>query len=353
MMKWLPRVSRKTVYFHIAAWLIYILIMYRHNLNAYPDRSVGRIVVLVVLLALVFYGLLSLLFWFFRPSPKRRSLRPVLCSVLVFLLFMWLYVYAITPALGWKIYREDRLYSHGQFMANAGRVLKEMGKYAAIYFLLYHNIRKERRLARLMTNLHILRQGLHHFRLQGLGARVAPHFLMNAFNRCYSLIYHLNEGLAERLLHLSEIIKYGMGDRDELGLRTVLLKRELSETGKLLNAYYGQETEEMPIRLLCMGSMRAFRVPAFTIICCVENILKYAVLDAVNKQAVLRVVTAGDTLLITAINGVAKRESNRVSRSSGLKDLKARLQHLLGQRFRLSYWQEDNLFILLLAIERH
>jgi|GEM_PF-1299645 len=353
MMKWLPKVSLRTVYFHTAAWLVYTLIMYRYNLKNYPDSSVGRIVALVVLLAVVFYAILVLLFWIFQRLKKRRLLGPLFSSALALLLFAWSYVYVLAPLLGWKIYREDLPYSNKQFVANAGRVLKEMGKYAAIYFLFYQHVLKKKRLSHLKANLSTLRRGLQHVQIQGLNAQISPHFMMNAFNSFYAIIYQWNEGLAGRLFRLSEILDYSLDNQNQEGLRTVSLHRELTEMEKLLSAYYGESTEGMPIHLLCLGSTRAFRLPAFTLIGCVENMVKYAVLDVVNKQAVLRVVSAGDSLLITAINGIAQEKKSTISKSSGLIDLRKRLQYLLGNRFLLSHWKEGNLFIFFLYIERH
>lgn len=353
MMKWLPKVSPKTVYVHIAAWLIYILIMYRYNLKTYPDPSIGRIVALVVLLAFAFYMILALLFWLFQRRRKRLLLMPVLGVVGLLILFAWGYVYVLAPAFGWKIYREDIPYSHRQFVANVGRVLKEMGKYAAVYFLFYHNVLKKRRLVSLMIRLRNLRRGLHRYQLKGEVSRLSPHFLMNAFNHCYSLICNLSEALGRRIFFLTEILNYGMNEQNSRVLQTVTLEREVSETAKLLQAYYGDDRREVPIQLFRLGDYRAFRLPAFTLINCVENMLKYAVLDKDRKQAVLRVVTAGDTLLVTAVNAIKRIEPKTVSSGSGLIDLRNRLRYLLGGRFTLSYWREGNLFILFLVIERH
>jgi hypothetical protein len=353
MMKWLPKVSAKTVYAHIAAWLVYVPIMYRYNLKAYPDPSIGRIIALVILLAFTFYLILALLFWLFQRTRKRLLLMPLLGAVGLFVLFAWGYIYVLAPAFGWKIYREDIPYSHKQFVANAGRVLKEMGKYAAIYFLFYHNVLKKRRLTALMLRLRNLRRGLHRYRLKGEVSRLSPHFLMNAFNHCYSLVCDLSEALGRRIFYLAEILKYGMSEQNSRVLQTVTLEREVSETAKLLKAYYGDDSRNAPIRLLCAGNYRAFRLPAFTLINCVENLLKYAVLDHSRQQAVLRVVTAGDTLLVTAVNAVKQVESKTVSSGSGLIDLRNRLRYLLGVHFTLSYWREGDLFILFLVIERH
>lgn len=350
MVKWLPKVSLKMLFFHTGAWLLYTLGMYVYNINNYKEPAVSRIVALVFLMALAFYTILGCLFWI---TSGRKHVIVLMYSMLLLVGLVcagYGLVYMLLPRLGIQLYLSEVPYSLQQFAYNAFRVLKEMAKYAAVYFIAYHLIQASRLFKKSKLRLVSAWRLLNEQEMEETKGVLAPHFLMNAFNHCYTFMTRINEVVAKRLLYLSDVIGYSLDNHEEPGLRTVTLRKELEELHHLLYAYYGNDETACPLQLICTGNIKGWRIPAFALITCLENMVKYAVLEPDKKQAAIRIGAGRKTLIITGINAMARENEETPSKGIGLINLSKLLRYQYGKQANLSYWEEEGIFVFLLTI---
>jgi len=350
MVKYIPKATKRTIVFHMVAWMLYGVGMYLYNLHNYQEPSIMRIGGLVLLMAFAFYLILAFLFCITGSQKPIRWLCLGMLALIATVLFAYQCVYTWLPLLDIKLYVDEVPFTYRQFAYNAFRVLKEMGKYAVLYFIAFHLVRTKAVIRKSKQYIiHIWRKLRRHELQESKGA-IAPHFIMNVFNHCHAYVRAVNASVARRLLYLSEVLDYSLDDRNYVGLRTVTLKKELEEMNHCQYAYYGREWDTSPIGCYCFGNIRGFRVPSFTLITCFQNMVKYAVCDPLYKQAFIRIGASGQTLVITGVNRVAKQEKAKVGKKLGLSNLSTRLHHQYGQRARLHYWEEQGIFIFLLII---
>ncbi|GAA4777975.1 hypothetical protein GCM10023231_00520 [Olivibacter ginsenosidimutans] len=350
MAKRLPELSGRMVMGHVVGWTCYGIAMYVYNVNNYPNASVGRIVFLVLLMAMAFYAELTCFFCLFHRWKVIKMLCAAILLLVMLPLLAYYLVYAWMPKMGIQLYVEEVPFTYRQFCYNACRVLKEMGKYAGIYWVCYKLFKAKKVFRKGRQQVNELWRRVKNYQHQEIKGMVAPHFLMNAFHRCYLYVRVVNHVAAERLLYLSEALNYTLDDYNTAGLRSVTLKSELEHVHQLAYAYYGRDIHASPISCFCFGAIKGFRVPSFTLITCFENMVKYGIRNPKKQGSVIRIGANRDTLVITGVNRISVNQEHTVGKGMGLKNLGKRLNHQYNQQAKLLHWEEEGIFVFLLIV---
>ncbi len=190
--------------------------------------------------------------------------------------------------------------------------------------------------------------------LRFLKSQMTPHFLFNALNNIYSLVYTKDENAPQSVLKLSDMMRYVMVDCQ---VDEISLDKEM----KYIDAYidFQQMGMENKSNVIFEKNIRNydFKIPPMILQPLVENSFKHSrVVNDPDGYVHFYLFQENNSLLFTAKNSVkgvslSVVDSNKKQQQGiGLSNVKKRLELYYGKNYSFDVKQEDDNYIATIKI---
>ena len=178
-----------------------------------------------------------------------------------------------------------------------------------------------------------------------LKSQLNPHFLFNALNNIYALVYEKSEASLGALEKLSRLLRYSLYEKSEL----VSLEKEW----RFIENYIELEQLRLPfqpaILLDLPAVMPTINIPPFSLITFVENAFKHG--DLQNHERPLRIkMNIENEYFIFKIENSIKQKEKDTTGGIGLTNLQRRLALFYQNEHNLIIENKNNLFSVIFKI---
>lgn len=189
--------------------------------------------------------------------------------------------------------------------------------------------------------------------LRFLKSQMTPHFLFNALNNVYSLVYTKDENASQSVLKLSDMMRYVMVDCqvDEISL---------SKEIKYIDAYidFQQMGMENKSNVIFEKSINNhdFKIPPMILQPLVENAFKHSrVVNDRNGFVHFYLLQENNSLIFIARNSIKEMsvsvvDSNRKHEGIGLSNVRKRLDLYYGNNYAFEAKQENDCHVATIKI---
>jgi two-component system, LytTR family, sensor kinase len=179
-----------------------------------------------------------------------------------------------------------------------------------------------------------------------LKSQVNPHFLFNSLNSIYSLILSQSDDAAETVLKLSDLMRYLLESSKK---RKVLVKHELDFLQNYIDLEKIRLGKKAKVETNFTGELGGKIISPLLLIPFIENCFKHGI--GVNPKDNLIQISAQideNELRLHTINNIAAKRLNPKSKkeSTGIENVKKRLQLLYPNKFKLDIKTEDKKYIV-------
>ncbi len=187
--------------------------------------------------------------------------------------------------------------------------------------------------------------------LRYLKAQINPHFLFNALNNIYALVYTEDKNAPESILKLSEMLRYVT---DDCQAEYISLQKEINYIDNYID-FQLMRLENKPNvvfdkKIENVGML----FPPMIFQPIVENCFKYARL-AIDRQGFIRISIEQTTnsLIFTTENSIASKSNINATKRDGvgLINVKKRLELAFGDRYSLVTKNDDHIFITQIKVD--
>ncbi|MBC6111146.1 sensor histidine kinase [Pedobacter fastidiosus] len=181
-----------------------------------------------------------------------------------------------------------------------------------------------------------------------LQAQINPHLLFNTLEFLYQKLKTISPNDAQAMLYLSEVMRYAASAD---GTKTFLsLGREIAQCENLISLHgitegkiftgfaYAPDVEDLPFIPLVLVTV-------------LENMFKHGDLQSDLVRAELSVYQDDDALVIESINAI-RAYPHRAGLSSGLNNIKNRLEYAYGSQATFLHQNDDKTFRLTIRVEK-
>ncbi len=190
--------------------------------------------------------------------------------------------------------------------------------------------------------------------LRFLKSQITPHFLFNALNNIYSLVYIKDENAPQSVLKLSDMLRYVMVDCQ---VDQISLDKEI----KYIDAYidFQQMSMENKSNVIFEKNIKNhnFMIPPMILQPLVENSFKHSRLENDSKGFVhFYIIQENSNLIFIARNSVKTTslavvdDSKKMKEGIGLKNVRKRLELYYGDNYRFEVSNEDNNYTVTIKI---
>lgn len=250
-------------------------------------------------------------------------------------LLMWGSREALYALLGWGHYDYGDM-RYRFLMEGQKQLLVYAGTYAVLRFLEYARANRERDVAAAR-----LERELTEARLAALKMQLQPHFLFNALNMISSHLHEEPETAAAMLQHLSNFLRATLRGS---GAQEVPLHEEIEFVDSYVEIMKARFEERLSVNVSLPAELRETLVPSLLLQPLVENSIAHSLRDHAGRAEIrIAAEREGDCLRVTIEdNGPGIAAGTQPSGGGiGLSNTRSRLQHLYGDRQRLSVGNRD------------
>lgn len=190
--------------------------------------------------------------------------------------------------------------------------------------------------------------------LRFMKSQITPHFLFNALNNIYSLVYTRDDNATRSVLELSEMLRYVMVDCQA---DMISLEKEL----KYIDSYidFQQMSMENKSNVIFEKHIKdsGFKIPPMIIQPLVENSFKHSRLaNDTSGFAHFYMLQENNNLIFIARNSVKGLSSSIIDPNKkeqegiGLNNVRKRLELYYGDRYYFDAKLEDNCYVATIKI---
>lgn len=334
----------------LALWFYLSYLLYGPIRRIFKNREVdslfewlfdGEVFILIVssLIPFFAYSLVTYTILFFTHRQRRFILAVILFIMLIpgVIFFRYLLQEVVQKAIfGFGNYSEgfplysyflDNLY-YGLFFPWVGGIF---------YFVQYSKYKdkqqKEQQIQNQKAQLSLLR------------SQVNPHFLFNALNNIYSLVYHQSDHSLVAVEKLSGLLRYSLYEQSEkVPLeKEVRYMQDFIELERMRYDYNVQAIFEQSTDL------QGLKIAPFLLIPFVENAFKHGQLDQPEQPVQIQLYKEDACLVFATHNRIAQREKHAVG-GVGLENIKQRLSLIYGEDYILDIEKKEDSFSVKLKI---
>lgn len=189
--------------------------------------------------------------------------------------------------------------------------------------------------------------------LKFLKSQINPHFLFNALNNIYSLIYMGDSNAATSVLKLSELLRYVT---DDCQAEVIALDREVHHLENYIEFQQLRVEQQMDVTFVKEITNSRIVVSPMLFQPFVENCFKHSKIE-INRDAFIRISILQDVnrILFCTENSIGEQISPTTEDSSrlgiGISNVRKRLELLYPHRFELVTENLPNRFLLRLEIK--
>lgn len=191
--------------------------------------------------------------------------------------------------------------------------------------------------------------------LRYLKSQINPHFLFNALNNIYSMVYTHDDNAADSILKLSEMLRYVLVDCQA---STIPLQKEFNYVENYIDFQMMSMEGERNVRIEKDIDNMNFMIAPMILQPIVENCFKYSRLDAnPNGFIYFRIGQKDGTADFSAKNSIANNLATSSGQNKdhgiGLKNVQQRLQLHYGDNFRFDVKNADGIFMVNIHINNN
>ncbi|WP_367392089.1 sensor histidine kinase [Lewinella sp. LCG006] len=172
-----------------------------------------------------------------------------------------------------------------------------------------------------------------------LKSQLNPHFLFNALNNIYALVYEKSEASLGALEKLSRLLRYSLYEKSEL----VSLEKEWH----FIENYIELEQLRLPFKpailLEVPTNLPAIKIPPFSLITFVENAFKHGELQNITHPLRIKMKLEKDKFIFSIENSINHNKKDPTG-GIGLTNLQRRLAIFYQNEHELTIHKKDNLF---------
>jgi signal transduction histidine kinase len=171
-------------------------------------------------------------------------------------------------------------------------------------------------------------------RFDALNLQLHPHFLFNTLNAIATLMHRDVDKADDMLARLSEMLRMtlGKGERQEIALAD-----ELAIVERYLDIMNLRFSNRLSVDIDVPSDLRSARVPSLVLQPLVENVVRHGLDERVDATRVrIAARASGETLHVDVVDNGRGLPPEGVREGIGLSNTRRRLEHLYGDRGRLS-----------------
>jgi two-component system, LytTR family, sensor kinase len=185
-----------------------------------------------------------------------------------------------------------------------------------------------------------------------LKSKVNPHFLFNTLNNIDVLIYDNPDKASQSLLKLSEILRYMTY---ETVSEFVSLSKEINYISGIVSLYALRVSDPGLIRLTVPEQHSCLNIAPMLFVPFIENAFKYATFKGENAGVEINFWVEEKKVHFTAANHYDTTGKSLVPEygGTGIANVRRRLEHIYGGRYRLDILDKDGFFSVELTIDTH
>jgi sensor histidine kinase YesM len=317
------------LWFHIVFWISFLFYPYiKFGDQAWYKFEPEVILINTFLLGLsVFYSLYILIF------KKKRGLQ-----ILLFLFVFALLIY-------FNCYLCDMLCECNMRLCYLNKAIEYV--FTNVVFLAVHttdkNIKNQR-------NLEKIKKNQIEAELKSLKAQLNPHFLFNTLTMLYSNAIKIDEGLANKILKLSDSLHYLLHEGDN---SLVAISQEIKFIQGYVELQKARIGDRVSIQFNTDIDDMDEKIPPLLMIPLIENAFKYSSqVDDKNNPILIDIVLKDKKLNLYVENDFIDKEEGGYWKDSGIgiTNLKRRLTLLFESKYSLELLTKRNSFIVDLKI---
>ncbi|MCF0201209.1 MAG: histidine kinase [Bacteroidales bacterium] len=188
--------------------------------------------------------------------------------------------------------------------------------------------------------------------LRYLKSQINPHFLFNALNNIYTMVYMQDENAPNGVLKLSEMLRYVLVDCQA---DVIPLSKEMNYLDNFIDFQMMRMEGERDVRFDKAVDNDAYMIAPMLLQPIVENSFKYSRLEAHPEGFVHIAVAQNDGgFRFVAENSVARQtaatSSMENSSGIGLQNIQQRLKLHYGEQCRFEIQQDENIYRVIIEI---
>ena len=187
--------------------------------------------------------------------------------------------------------------------------------------------------------------------LKLLRAQINPHFLFNALNNIYSLIYSKNEKAGDAVLYVSELLRYVIDDANS---EKVPLSKELKYIDNFINLWKVRIGDTLNLSFNHIIDNTEVKIPTMILQPIIENCFIYSDIES-NKDGYIKIELQleNNTLTLYTENTTSEKKESREKKVSGigLSNVEQRLNLYYGEsHYILNIEDHETIYKLNLTI---
>lgn len=342
--------KRKILKFHIAFWLLVILVTLPETLF-YVSNPLF-IPILTGTISIFFYDFLSFYFFYIYLSKfiqtGNKYIKLVLYSltfitisgflVTFFSYYLYVFTYPLTMKLNISHYKWVTSYIYG--VMGVGTLFSMLGLLSRIALFWYNNKinQTDTEKQNLVTELAMLK------------AQVNPHFLFNTLNNIKSLITSLPIKAVYSIDKLNGIMDYMLNEASQT---YIPIEKEIDYIKDYIELERIRYSNPGFISFQIKGDYTGIKIPPLILMPFIENAFKHG-----NKLITAPGITflldiKGNEISFSAKNYIKENTETFIKSSGfGLKNIKRRLELLYGSRYELEIKNTNKEFLVNLKLDQ-
>jgi two-component system LytT family sensor kinase len=185
-----------------------------------------------------------------------------------------------------------------------------------------------------------------------LKAQVSPHFLFNTLNSIYSHVVSTDDGAADMVLRLAELMRYNL---DTASAAQVLVQQEIDYLQSYIVLEQARHGDRLFVEVDVSGNLTDYLIAPLLLGTYVENAFKHGIRSGTEGSYVLvKVALEADTLLFMVENSISQGPTVVVARKAGgvgLPNVKKRLALLYPDHHSIEHDITDQYYRVTLRID--
>lgn len=174
-----------------------------------------------------------------------------------------------------------------------------------------------------------------------LRQQINPHLLFNSLNFIHSIVYKVSGEAAENVILLADIMRFSMEETEPDG--KIILEKEVEQLYNLIKINQVRFEQMSAVEFLVTGETTRHKIIPLVLMTLTENVFKHGDLIEYPATIKLLVEESGNLTFYTRNKIKTKAPYPRI-KSTGLENIRIRLDYAYGNNYRLTIQEKDDLF---------
>nr|WP_067055150.1 sensor histidine kinase [Mucilaginibacter sp. L294] len=174
-----------------------------------------------------------------------------------------------------------------------------------------------------------------------LRQQINPHLIFNSLNFIHSAVYKVSAEAAETVILLVDILRFSMEHPDKDG--KIFLSKEIDQIYNLVTLNCTRFKTTAPVDFTIIGDPAGHRIIPLVLTTLVENVFKHGNFIEHEVQIHLELSAEG-SLSFHTLNRVTAQAPFPRMKSTGLENIRTRLDYAYGDTYQLQTTEQDGWF---------